>query len=110
MLFEDELGDKGYSKSYVRYRVMKDCYFTLLRSYTRIDHVMVRIMDTRIYCPLEGECEIIRDFTLRESTYQQLKEKGFTFGSEWGLSQAQSDEVYPHLQMVSKHTDKIVIK
>jgi len=49
-LFEDELGDKGYSKVNVRFRAMQDCFFVLLRSYTRVDHVMVRIMDTRVYC------------------------------------------------------------
>ena len=49
LLYEDEFGDRGYSKSYVRFRVMKDCFFVLLRSYVRIDHVLVRILDTRIF-------------------------------------------------------------
>ena len=47
VLYEDELGDKGYSKVNVRFRVMNDCWFILLRSYTRVDHVLVRILDTR---------------------------------------------------------------
>jgi type 2A phosphatase activator TIP41 len=113
-LFEDELGDKGYSKVSVRFRAMKDCFFVLLRAYTRVDHVLVRILDTRIYCSqcedVEGKVEIIRDFTFRESTYADLKAKGFTFGSEWGLSPSQSDEVYPHLTLVSKYIDKIVLE
>lgn len=50
ILYEDELGDKGYSKVNVRFRVMNNCFFVLLRSYTRLDHVLVRIMDTRIFC------------------------------------------------------------
>jgi len=29
VLFEDELGDKGFSKVNVRYRVMDDCFFIL---------------------------------------------------------------------------------
>jgi type 2A phosphatase activator TIP41 len=53
VLFEDELGDKGFSRVNVRFRVMKDCFFVLLRSYTRVDHVLVRILDTRIFCKLE---------------------------------------------------------
>jgi type 2A phosphatase activator TIP41 len=75
VLFEDELGDKGFSKVNVRYRVMDDCFFILHRSYTRVDHVLVRILDTRIFCKLdEGlipdkPIEIIRDFQQRESTY-----------------------------------------
>ena len=50
VLYEDELGDKGFTKVNVRFRVMKDCFFVLLRSYTRIDHVVVRILDTRVFC------------------------------------------------------------
>jgi len=67
VLFEDELGDNGYSKVNVRYRVMSDCFFVLHRSYTRVDHVLVRILDTRIFCRLSEQSggqpiEIIRDF------------------------------------------------
>ena len=50
VLFEDELGDKGFSKVNIRFRVMNDCFFVLMRSYTRVDHVLVRILDTRIFC------------------------------------------------------------
>ena len=49
-LYEDELGDKGYTKVNVRFRVMADCWFVLFRSYTRVDHVLVRILDTRLFC------------------------------------------------------------
>ena len=90
VLYEDELGDKGYSKVNVRFRVMNDCWFILLRSYTRVDHVLVRILDTRIFARLSTasssdtlpqSIEIIRDFTHRESSYTQLKHKGFKFCS-----------------------------
>ena len=53
VLYEDELADRGYTKVYVRFRVMKDCFFALMRSYTRVDHVLARILDTRIFCKLE---------------------------------------------------------
>lgn len=112
-MYEDELGDKGYSAVNVRFRAMKDCFFVLLRSYTRVDHVLVRILDTRIYCDTEQAMdkplEIIRDFSFRESTYTELKDKGFLTNSEWGLSPHQSDEVYPYLEVKSKATDKIVL-
>lgn len=110
-LYEDELADKGYTKVNVRFRVMADCWFVLLRSYTRVDHVLVRIMDTRLFCRLpqtSGKLEIIRDFQHRESSYTSLKHKGFKFGSEWGLSTSQSDEVYPHLDLRLKVNDKLL--
>ncbi len=48
-LWEDELGDNGITSSDFRCRVMKDCFFGLLRHYLRVDDVIIRIYDTRIY-------------------------------------------------------------
>lgn len=48
-LWEDELGDNGDTTSEFRFRVMGDCFFGLLRHYLRLDDVMIRIYDTRIY-------------------------------------------------------------
>lgn len=77
MLYEDELADRGCSKSYARYRVMNDCWFVLLRQYIRLDKVAVRILDTRIFHKF-GDKEIIRDFMWKESTWDSLRDqKGF---------------------------------
>ena len=48
-LFECDLDDCGYTMSKVRFRVMKDCYYILLRYFLRVDGVKVRIFDTRIF-------------------------------------------------------------
>ena len=48
-LFESDLEDCGYAMSKVRFRVMKDCFYVLLRYYLRVDGVSVRIFDTRIF-------------------------------------------------------------
>ena len=108
VLFEDEFGDKGFSMSNVRFRIMNDCFFVLLRSYIRVDHVLVRILDTRIYHEF-GSNMIIRDFQHKENTYTQLKSKGFQFGSDWSLSQTQSDEIYGFLDTKAKHNDVIIL-
>jgi type 2A phosphatase activator TIP41 len=105
-LFEDELGDKGSSRVNVRFRIMNDCFFVLMRSYTRVDHVLVRILDTRVYHEF-GADHLIRDFQHRECTYTQLKSKGFSMDSQWGLSPNQSDEVYNSLDLKMKHYDVI---
>lgn len=85
ILYEDELSDKGFSKANVRFRIMDDCFFVLLRSYIRVDHVAVRLLDTRIFHEF-GSNVLFRDFSYKESTYNELKKKGFNFGSAWGLS------------------------
>ena len=84
ILFEDELGDKGNSSVNVRFRVMNDCFFLLLRSYTRVDHVTVRILDTRVYHEF-GANRIVRDFTHKENSYSELKKQGFDTSSKWSL-------------------------
>ena len=86
MLYEDELGDKGFAAADVKFRIMNDCFFILLRQYVRVDHVLVRILDTRLFHEF-GTNKIIRDFQHRESTHTQLRAKGFKFSSEWNLSQ-----------------------
>lgn len=108
LLFEDEFGDKGFAMSNVRFRVMNDCFFVLLRSYIRVDHVLVRILDTRIFHEF-GSDKVLRDFSHQESTYEELKSKGFEFTSDWSLSQSQSDEIYGYLDSKAKYNDVIVL-
>ena len=74
--FEDEFADRGFSKANVRFRAMNDCFFLLMRSYIRIDLELVRVLDTRMYHEF-GSDVILRDFTLKESTYKELKKSGF---------------------------------
>ena len=50
VLYEDELDDNGQSQVRLRFRLMKDCFFLLLRCYVRIDQVLIRLIETRIFC------------------------------------------------------------
>jgi type 2A phosphatase activator TIP41 len=48
-LYEDELGDNGCSELSVRIRVMPEFFLILLRFFLRVDNVLFRIYDTRIF-------------------------------------------------------------
>lgn len=96
--FECDLDDCGYSMSKVRFRVMKDCYYVLLRFYLRVDGVIVRIYDTRIFHKF-GSDHIHREFMHKENTWQDLKGKGFSLSSEWMLNPQQSDLVFEKLDV-----------
>lgn len=48
-LFEDELHDNGASQLTVRVRVMPTCFFVLSRYTLRVDNVLFRTLDTRIF-------------------------------------------------------------
>jgi len=69
VLFEDELADNGIAKLTVKMRVMPSSYFILLRFFLRVDDVLIRINDTRIYH------EAGTDFILQEFSSKEKKMK-----------------------------------
>jgi hypothetical protein len=86
---------------------MGDCFLGLLRYYLRVDHVQVRIIDTRIFHDF-GSNYILRDFSVKENSYDELTQKGFKFSSDWSLSQVQSDMVSRFMDTIYETKDKIV--
>ncbi|XP_029434954.1 TIP41-like protein [Rhinatrema bivittatum] len=72
LLFEDELHDHGVSSLSVKIRVMPSSFFLLLRFFLRVDGVMIRMNDTRLYH--EGDKNfMLREYTSRESKIASLK-------------------------------------
>uniref|UniRef100_A0A0R3S3R2 TIP41-like protein n=1 Tax=Elaeophora elaphi TaxID=1147741 RepID=A0A0R3S3R2_9BILA len=64
-LYEDELADHGSSEMSIRLRAMPTCLFLLCRFYLRVDGVLVRICDTRLYKDLDSDT-FLRQWTRRE--------------------------------------------
>lgn len=64
-LYEDELADHGCSEMNIRLRAMPTCLFLLCRFYLRVDGVLVRVCDTRLYKELGSET-VLRQWTRRE--------------------------------------------
>src|ERR1700760_37053 len=71
-LFEDELADNGMSLLTVQVRVMQKRLFPLCRFFLRLDDVIFRFRDTRVYIEFETG-EIIREYTTREEKYDAIK-------------------------------------
>ncbi|ORY20915.1 TIP41-like family-domain-containing protein [Naematelia encephala] len=71
-LFEDELHDNGDTKMNVRIRVMPHCFFILMRLFVRVDGVLFRIHDVRIYHAF-GSGEVIREVNGMEMDYSSVK-------------------------------------
>ena len=90
--FEDELGDIGLSEGKIGFGVMDQCFLGLMRCYLRVDNMLVRNIDTKIYHKF-GEKYIIRNFSLKEKTYDELKNNGFHLSNQWNLSPTQSEDV-----------------
>ncbi|PIK48329.1 putative TIP41-like protein, partial [Apostichopus japonicus] len=70
-LFEDELADNGTATLGVKIRVMQTGFFLLLRFFLRVDGVLIRINDTRIYHEA-GSNYMIREYSSKEKKISEL--------------------------------------
>ncbi|PNS18735.1 hypothetical protein CAC42_5274 [Sphaceloma murrayae] len=74
VLYEDELADNGIAMFSVKVRVMPERMLLLSRFFLRLDGVIVRVRDTRVYIEL-GSNRIIRQYTAKEDTYDKMRSK-----------------------------------
>ncbi len=90
-MYESELDDNGVSILSCKLRVMPDRMLLLCRLYMRLDNVIIRIRDTRIYVAFNTG-KIIRDYTEKEDKYEDVKRVSLepaifctSQGSRWSL-------------------------
>ncbi|KAK1831736.1 TIP41-like protein [Podospora conica] len=72
VLYESELDDNGISLLSVKVRVMEKRMLLLCRQYMRLDEVLARVRDTRVYVDF-GEERVVREYTAREGGWEGLK-------------------------------------
>ena len=109
-LYEDEFGDNGICETRVRLYIMEDSFSILLRCYLRVDNIVVRNINTKIFHKF-GDDFIIRNFYVKEIPYLTLKNLGFVFKHDWNVYPYQSDQVEQFIkETIFNITDKIVIK
>ncbi|OAQ96661.1 hypothetical protein LLEC1_01449 [Akanthomyces lecanii] len=72
VLYESELDDNGISKYNVKLRVHEHRMLLLCRLFMRLDNVIVRIRDTRVYADFMGD-EVIREYTEKEASFDDVK-------------------------------------
>lgn len=73
-LYEDELADNGITLLKIKVRMMSERLLVLSRLFLRLDGVIVRIRDTRVYVEHSGE-KIVRQYTAKEEKYEVLKKE-----------------------------------
>ncbi|KAF2864410.1 TIP41-domain-containing protein [Piedraia hortae CBS 480.64] len=73
-LYEDELADNGIALFSIKVRVMPERLLLLSRFFLRLDGVVVRIRDTRVYIEL-GSKTVVREYTAKEEKYKALRDK-----------------------------------
>ncbi|KAM0718674.1 hypothetical protein Q7P37_005745 [Cladosporium fusiforme] len=73
-LYEDELADNGIGLLSIKIRVMPERLLLLSRFFLRLDGVVVRMRDTRVYIEHDTK-QVIRQYTAKEGKYDALQEK-----------------------------------
>jgi type 2A phosphatase activator TIP41 len=74
ILYEDELADNGITMLSCKIRVMPARLLLLCRFFMRLDNVMLRLRDTRVYIDLEKK-EVIREYVAREEAYDKVRDQ-----------------------------------
>ncbi|KAI1433989.1 TIP41-like family-domain-containing protein [Xylaria sp. CBS 124048] len=74
MLYESELDDNGVSMLSVKLRVHEQRMLLLCRLYMRLDNVVCRIRDTRIYVDFASEV-VTREYAAKEASFNDVKQK-----------------------------------
>lgn len=72
MLYEDELADNGIAMLSCKIRVMPARMLLLSRFFMRLDNVLFRIRDTRVYIDF-GTGELIREYVAREDEFENVR-------------------------------------
>ena len=72
MLYEDELADNGIAMLSCKIRVMPARMLLLSRFFMRLDDVVFRIRDTRIYIDF-GTGEVIREYVAKEDEFENVR-------------------------------------
>lgn len=74
ILYESELDDNGTSLLSVRVRVMPERLLILGRFFMRLDDVIFRVRDTRVYVEFNTG-KVLREYLEREETYENVKNR-----------------------------------
>uniref|UniRef100_UPI0035902BD1 TIP41-like protein isoform X2 n=1 Tax=Myxine glutinosa TaxID=7769 RepID=UPI0035902BD1 len=100
VLFEDELHDHGISVLSVKVRVMQSGFFLLLRFFLRVDGVVIRVNETRIYHQVDTSY-LIREFVTKERYIKDIP---------LSLSELSDPAaVFPHLHVVKEESEKLLL-
>lgn len=108
ILYEDELADNGIAMFSVKIRVMPDRLLLLSRFFLRLDGVIVRIRDTRVYVELDSKT-VIRQYTAKEEEYRNVQSQLQARRDNVPEALRDPNRVAPFLKTVEDTLDKFVM-
>lgn len=93
ILYEDELADNGITMLSCKIRVMPGRLLLLSRFFMRLDNVLIRLRDTRLYVDFESK-EVIREYQSRECDYETVRQVLFSNDSPILMKDRSVDDIF----------------
>ncbi|KAK3176946.1 hypothetical protein OEA41_008272 [Lepraria neglecta] len=109
MLYEDEMADNGITLYSCKIRVMPQRLLLLCRFFMRLDNVLLRIRDTRIYVEF-GTGEVIREYVAKEEKYEVVRQKLASRGQDVPAQLRDPNNLNDLLPIVDKSLEHLVVK
>jgi len=109
ILYEDELADNGITMLSCKVRVMPARLLLLCRFFMRLDDVLFRIRDTRVFVEF-GTCEVTREYLAREEKYEAVKHKLMMQGETGPEAMRDPNRLANLLPIVDGSLEKLVLK
>jgi hypothetical protein len=105
VLFEDELHDNGVSTCFLKVRVMPSCFLVLLRFWLRVDGVLIRLRDTRLFHEFDTDY-VLREYQAREESFESLVKRGLPKSSAYYKD---PDAISKKIRVVDSVMEKITL-
>lgn len=109
MLYEDELADNGITVMSVKIRVMPARLLLLCRFFMRLDNVLVRLRDTRVYVEF-ATGEVIREYLEKEEPYDSVRQKLAARRDDVAAVLRDPNQVGEELSVVGKTVESVLLK
>ncbi|KAM7223599.1 TIP41-like protein [Rhypophila decipiens] len=112
VLYESELDDNGISILSVKFRVMPKRMLLLSRLFMRLDNVLVRVRDTRVYVDFETD-QVIREYTAREEDFEKVRQGLVMQGmppAEVTVALRDANQVVGLLKVVEQTVEEVELK
>lgn len=108
MLYEDELADNGITMLSCKVRVMPARMLLLCRFFMRLDDVLFRIRDTRVFVEF-GTGEVIREYTAREEQFETVRRKLASSREDVPAMLRDANKLVEMLPVVDRALEKLIL-
>ncbi|KAJ5802263.1 TIP41-like protein [Penicillium pulvis] len=108
VLYEDELADNGIAMLSCKIRVMPERLLLLTRFFMRLDNVLIRLRDTRVYVDFATR-EVIREYQSKECEYEKVRQTLANTRGDIPALMRDANRLSEILPLVEKRSERVVL-